>query len=258
MMDHEGVPLSVYPTVKALYAYNARSDRELTFGADDVLTVLDITCETWWQGAFNGRKGYIPAAYVEHTPCDEDGDAGPAPPAPVEASSGDAEVQPEPHVPVSSYSQQSAAVAAAAPPPPPPAFERDPSPPARNPSPPPPPVPPSFDEDAGSTPNESPVASPMTRTKSSGAADRPDLAKALRIHQAKAKHKDLQPKGTNEIQAQLHRMKSKHGEQKKDEDELSKAMREQRHRLDSASREQERFANMSELEKRFAQKKTEQ
>ena len=107
MMDHEGMPLSTYPTVKALYSYNGRSKKELSFSADELLTVLDITCETWWQGAARGQIGYIPAAYVEHTPSDgssgavpDDIDLTPAPPPPPESDSSD--VPPPPSGPVPS------------------------------------------------------------------------------------------------------------------------------------------------------------
>lgn len=53
---------------RALYDYSARSDKELTFSRGDALQVITKTPDNnWWDGFHDGRRGYIPVAYVEIT-----------------------------------------------------------------------------------------------------------------------------------------------------------------------------------------------
>ena len=51
---------------RALYDYTARSDKELTFCRGDLLYVVSKTPDhNWWDGFHQGKRGYIPVAYVE-------------------------------------------------------------------------------------------------------------------------------------------------------------------------------------------------
>lgn len=53
---------------RAVYDYEARSDKELTFEHGDALQVITKTPDNnWWDGFHNGRRGFIPVAYVEIT-----------------------------------------------------------------------------------------------------------------------------------------------------------------------------------------------
>ena len=53
-------------SVKALHSYTARTANELSFLADDIIMICDITSEHWWLAIFKGNKGYVPATYVAH------------------------------------------------------------------------------------------------------------------------------------------------------------------------------------------------
>ena len=51
---------------QALYDYTARSDKELSFAKGDSLQVIEKTQDhNWWDGFHEGKRGYIPVAYVE-------------------------------------------------------------------------------------------------------------------------------------------------------------------------------------------------
>lgn len=53
---------------RALYDYTARSDKELTFKRGDLLQVIEKTPDhNWWDGFHQGRRGFIPVAYIEIT-----------------------------------------------------------------------------------------------------------------------------------------------------------------------------------------------
>lgn len=53
---------------RALYAYDARSDKELSFSRGDALQVITKTPDNnWWDGFHQGRRGFIPVAYAEIT-----------------------------------------------------------------------------------------------------------------------------------------------------------------------------------------------
>jgi len=53
-------------TVKAIYNYTARNQKEITFSAGDILQVTEKTSDgNWCNGFWDGVRGYIPVAYVE-------------------------------------------------------------------------------------------------------------------------------------------------------------------------------------------------
>ena len=53
---------------RALYDYEARSDKELTFNRGDALQVITKTPDNnWWDGFHASKRGFIPVAYVEIT-----------------------------------------------------------------------------------------------------------------------------------------------------------------------------------------------
>src|SRR3989338_175936 len=52
--------------VKTLYDYVGNSETELSFGADNVIEVLqDSDPSGWWQGSLNGAVGWFPSNFVE-------------------------------------------------------------------------------------------------------------------------------------------------------------------------------------------------
>jgi len=53
------------PSCKALYDYSAGSQSELSFRAGDIITVLRKDPGGWWEGELQGRRGWIPANYVQ-------------------------------------------------------------------------------------------------------------------------------------------------------------------------------------------------
>ena len=51
---------------RALHDYTARSDKELSFKRGDLLQVIEKTPDNnWWDGFIQGRRGFIPVAYIE-------------------------------------------------------------------------------------------------------------------------------------------------------------------------------------------------
>lgn len=54
------------PKYRALYAFDGRSDDELSFCVGDVITLLsDDAGDGWYFGSCQGRVGVFPANYVE-------------------------------------------------------------------------------------------------------------------------------------------------------------------------------------------------
>ncbi|KAI8818072.1 amoeboid myosin I-like protein [Fimicolochytrium jonesii] len=53
------------PTCRALYDYEASEADELSFKANDVISIINQDDAGWWQGEVNGRKGLFPANYTE-------------------------------------------------------------------------------------------------------------------------------------------------------------------------------------------------
>ena len=53
-------------TVKAVFDYTARNEKELSFQQGDILQVTEKTDDNnWWDGSHDGKHGFIPVAYVE-------------------------------------------------------------------------------------------------------------------------------------------------------------------------------------------------
>jgi hypothetical protein len=52
------------PQAQALYAFNAEAPTELSFQPGQVLTILNKNGD-WWEAELNGRRGLIPANYVQ-------------------------------------------------------------------------------------------------------------------------------------------------------------------------------------------------
>ncbi|GAA5957438.1 hypothetical protein JCM21900_003306 [Sporobolomyces salmonicolor] len=53
---------------KALYAYVAASEDEISFDEDEALAVVDTSDESWWKAEKNGVIGLVPAAYFQLNP----------------------------------------------------------------------------------------------------------------------------------------------------------------------------------------------
>jgi len=52
-------------TVTALYDYEAQSDLELSFHANDSINVISTAPDGWWTGELNGKTGQFPITYVQ-------------------------------------------------------------------------------------------------------------------------------------------------------------------------------------------------
>ncbi|KAJ3257045.1 hypothetical protein HDU77_002882 [Chytriomyces hyalinus] len=53
-------------SARAMYAYDAQEDNEITFAEGELITAIEKLDEGWWQGTNGaGRVGLFPAAYVE-------------------------------------------------------------------------------------------------------------------------------------------------------------------------------------------------
>ncbi|XP_072022003.1 osteoclast-stimulating factor 1-like [Amphiura filiformis] len=52
---------------RALYAYNAQHDDELSFDEGDMLYVLDVSNKDWYKAKVGNKKGLIPSNYVEES-----------------------------------------------------------------------------------------------------------------------------------------------------------------------------------------------
>jgi len=53
------------PKATAAFDYTAQSADELSFAAGDVITILKKDDSGWWEGELHGRKGWIPANYMQ-------------------------------------------------------------------------------------------------------------------------------------------------------------------------------------------------
>jgi len=53
------------PQAQALYDYPGQGDNELSFKAGDIITILQKDPVGWWEGELNGRRGWVPANYVQ-------------------------------------------------------------------------------------------------------------------------------------------------------------------------------------------------
>jgi hypothetical protein len=52
-------------TVVALYDHDAEADDELSFGAGDIVEVLETSDDGWWKGRCKGKVGLFPVNYVQ-------------------------------------------------------------------------------------------------------------------------------------------------------------------------------------------------
>lgn len=53
------------PQCRALYDYPGTADNELSFRAGETITILQKDPAGWWEGELQGRRGWIPANYVQ-------------------------------------------------------------------------------------------------------------------------------------------------------------------------------------------------
>ncbi|KNC47389.1 uncharacterized protein AMSG_03823 [Thecamonas trahens ATCC 50062] len=60
-----GINARAVCVVKALQSYDARDDRELSFAANDIISIIDDSGTDWWKAKMGTRVGMVPAAYVE-------------------------------------------------------------------------------------------------------------------------------------------------------------------------------------------------
>jgi hypothetical protein len=58
------VPVAMGPRARALYAFQASSEAELSFQVGDVLSIVSQD-GGWWTAELNGRRGFVPSNYVE-------------------------------------------------------------------------------------------------------------------------------------------------------------------------------------------------
>jgi len=54
-----------HPQAKALYDYTGQTDEELSFHEGDLLSIHQKDPGGWWEGELNGRKGWVPANYLQ-------------------------------------------------------------------------------------------------------------------------------------------------------------------------------------------------
>jgi len=53
------------PMAKALYPYTGATPEELSFQEGDMLTILKKDPGGWWEGELRGKRGWLPANYVQ-------------------------------------------------------------------------------------------------------------------------------------------------------------------------------------------------
>jgi len=64
---HTPLPVPVMvsgPRARALFAFSASSEAELSFQAGDILSIISQD-GGWWTAELNGRRGFVPSNYVE-------------------------------------------------------------------------------------------------------------------------------------------------------------------------------------------------
>jgi hypothetical protein len=64
MVTYNPLVKSVQPA-KAIYAYSATSDDEISFEEDEQLSIVDTSDESWFKAEKNGIVGLVPSTYVE-------------------------------------------------------------------------------------------------------------------------------------------------------------------------------------------------
>lgn len=50
---------------KCLFEYRAENQKELSFHAGDIVTILNQDQSGWWLAHHNGRSGFVPRNYLE-------------------------------------------------------------------------------------------------------------------------------------------------------------------------------------------------
>jgi len=58
-------PPSNQPKAKAMYPYQGQTQDELSFNQGDVIIIHKKDPGGWWEGELNGKRGWIPANYVQ-------------------------------------------------------------------------------------------------------------------------------------------------------------------------------------------------
>jgi len=58
-------PQPAKPVAKALYNYQGATQDELSFQEGDIISILKKDPGGWWEGELKGRRGWIPANYVQ-------------------------------------------------------------------------------------------------------------------------------------------------------------------------------------------------
>eukprot|EP00730_Choanoeca_flexa_P009898 TRINITY_DN14320_c0_g1_i1.p1 TRINITY_DN14320_c0_g1~~TRINITY_DN14320_c0_g1_i1.p1 ORF type:complete len:179 (+),score=39.80 TRINITY_DN14320_c0_g1_i1:149-685(+) len=57
------------PKVRAKHSYTAQTENELSFKKGDILTIMGMRDDDWWEGCdADGNEGFVAAKYVEHKP----------------------------------------------------------------------------------------------------------------------------------------------------------------------------------------------
>merc|ERR1712226_1457842 len=52
-------------TAIALYDYQAAADDEISFDPNDIITNIEMVDDNWWIGNCQGKRGLLPANYVQ-------------------------------------------------------------------------------------------------------------------------------------------------------------------------------------------------
>jgi len=53
------------PMARALYPYTGATPEELSFQENDMIAILKKDPGGWWEGELRGKRGWIPANYVQ-------------------------------------------------------------------------------------------------------------------------------------------------------------------------------------------------
>jgi hypothetical protein len=65
---HAGTKWLTYALARAMYSYNAQIPEELGFQKGDILAVLRLQDDGWWEAEAvgkNGRPGLVPSNYLQ-------------------------------------------------------------------------------------------------------------------------------------------------------------------------------------------------
>jgi hypothetical protein len=70
MLSNKAINNKIIKLVKALYDFSGEGDDELSFQANDIISVTDVSDSGWWSGFDkNGKLGLFPCNYViDHNP----------------------------------------------------------------------------------------------------------------------------------------------------------------------------------------------